>query len=210
MINTIIFDIGNVLAYFHWEEIYRKYFSDDEFEQVANVTVRDLNSWNLIDQGLNSFDDYIDYVGETLPNLKEKIRKVILEIFETIMPFDYAESWVKEMKERGYKVYILSNYGDLPFNLSKARYTFLNHVDGEIISYREKVIKPDKEIFEILFNRFEINPSQAVFIDDNANNIEGAKKVGLNTIHFTDFQKAQEELEVLLKWINIDWCRIQS
>lgn len=199
MINTIIFDIGNVLAYFHWEEIYRKYFSDDEFEQVANVTVRDLNSWNLIDQGLNSFDDYIDYVGETLPNLKEKIRKVILEIFETIMPFDYAESWVKEMKERGYKVYILSNYGDLPFNLSKARYTFLNHVDGEIISYREKVIKPDKEIFEILFNRFEINPSQAVFIDDNANNIEGAKKVGLNTIHFTDFQKAQEELEVLLK-----------
>lgn len=198
MVNTVIFDIGNVLAKFSWEEIYKNIFTEDELETAVKLTVGDQASWNTIDQGLISFDEYIDNVGDKAPEIKEKIRFAIIKTFEKIAPFEHSEEWVKDLKQRGYKIYILSNYGDLPFQLSKERYTFLNYTDGQIISYAVKMIKPNRDIFECLFEKFGVEPTQAVFIDDNEQNIIAAKELGLKTVWFKDIHPAKIELEEIL------------
>lgn len=63
------------------------------------------------------------------------------------------------------------------------------------MSYRERMIKPDREIYELLCNRFNINPSEAVFLDDNAANVKGAEEFGLHAIRFKNYEQAKEELE---------------
>ncbi len=198
MINTIIFDIGNVLAYFCWREVYREIFNDEEYEIAQAITVNSLDSWNLIDKGVMDFDDFFEIVCENHPEYKSKIKNAVIEIFNRISPFDYAEEFVRHYKEKGYKVYILSNYGELPFLLSRERFSFLSYTDGGIISYEVKMIKPEKEIYHTLMKRYNIDPCQAVFIDDNEHNIISARELGINSIHFTDYKKAREELDNLL------------
>ena len=97
-------------------------------------------------------------------------------------------------------MYILSNWSEPVYEANKDTHLrFLKYVDGEIMSYREGMIKPDREIYQLLCNRFHINPAEAVFLDDNAANIKAAKEFGLNAIHFTSYEQAREELEQYLK-----------
>ena len=63
-----------------------------------------------------------------------------------------------------------------------------------MISYKVNMIKPDPGIYGYLLDTYDINPSEAVFIDDNSDNIEAAGKFGINTILFKDKETADREL----------------
>ena len=67
------------------------------------------------------------------------------------------------------------------------------------MSFREGVIKPSREIYELICSRYEINPSKAVFLDDNAANVQGARDFGLHAIHFKTYEQAKEELNKYLE-----------
>ena len=72
-------------------------------------------------------------------------------------------------------------------------------MDGEIISFREHLLKPEREIYQLLCDRFDINPAEAVFLDDNIANVEAAREFGLNAIHFKDYEQGKAELEKYLQ-----------
>ena len=73
-----------------------------------------------------------------------------------------------------------------------------HEIDGAILSYQEKMIKPDRCIYELLCDRFQIVPETAVFLDDTLRNIEAAKEFGLQGIHFRTYEQAKAELEAML------------
>ena len=77
--------------------------------------------------------------------------------------------------------------------------SFLQEMDGGILSFREGIIKPDRKIYQILCDRYGIEPREAVFLDDNMANIKGAIDFGLNAIHFKTYKQAKEELDKYLK-----------
>ena len=107
--------------------------------------------------------------------------------------------WVKALKERGYRLYVLSNYGEYLFLKSKDRLDFMPYMDGAVISYQIQMIKPDQEIYEYILNKYGLLPEESVFIDDRPENVEGAKLIGMNGILFEDFEQASGELEKMLK-----------
>ena len=74
---------------------------------------------------------------------------------------------------------------------------FLQYVDGQLISYEIQEVKPNTAIYQAICDRFAIDPSKAVFIDDSAANIAGAKAFGLNTIHFNNYEDAIAQLQTL-------------
>ena len=76
--------------------------------------------------------------------------------------------------------------------------SFLPLVDGVVFSYQELVVKPDREIFDILCKRYDINPSEAVFLDDNKPNVIAAREYGMHAIHFTSYEEGRAELEEIL------------
>ena len=74
-----------------------------------------------------------------------------------------------------------------------------NSADGKTFSYKELMIKPNKKIYELICNRYDINPAEAVFLDDTEKNIAAAREYGLHGIHFHSYEQGRAELEELLK-----------
>lgn len=79
-------------------------------------------------------------------------------------PFAYSEELIRTLHEMGYKIYILSNYGETLLGLNREKYTFLNYVDGGVFSYAVKQMKPDDVIYQTLIEKCGIEPENAVFL----------------------------------------------
>lgn len=199
MINTVIFDIGMVLVYFRWKELFADLgFKGEKFDRIAEATVHN-PWWNEFDKGLMSVEEVVDKYAQTAPEYEAEITKIYDHSNQFIEVFDYTDSWIHELKERGYKVYVLSNWSEPAYEANKDTHmSFLKEMDGGILSFREGLIKPDRAIYQLLCERYQINPKEAVFLDDNVRNIESAKEFGLNTILFKNYQQAREELEKYL------------
>ena len=104
----------------------------------------------------------------------------------------------KELKNSGrYKIYALTNWSAETFPWALEKFDFLQWFDGIVVSGHEKTRKPFPEFFQILFDRHQVNPVNALFIDDNLRNIEGGRALGLPGIHFISASQLREELKKL-------------
>lgn len=191
--------MGNVLAKFCWQEMFHGFgLEGDAFEQMADATVR-TESWNEFDKGLLSTEEIIDIFSEHAPDYRAYIEKIFEDPTKMIAQFDYAKSWILELKEREYDVYILSNWSKPTYEAClDNELDFLPLVDGAVFSFQEHLIKPDRKIFELICNRYNIKPDESVFLDDNEENVKSSKAFGLHTIRFKDYAQAKAELEELL------------
>ncbi|MBR3811743.1 MAG: HAD family phosphatase [Agathobacter sp.] len=200
MIKSVIFDIGNVLVDFTWEKAFCDFGLEGEaFEKVANATVRH-PGWLELDRGSITKEEAIEIFSKEAPEYRKHIERIYIELVNMLKQYDYAIPWIKELKERGYKVYILSNWSKPAYEACKDNaLNFLPLVDGAILSYQELLVKPDQKIYERICTRYEIDPKEAVFLDDVIKNIEGARAYGLHAIHFQSYEQAKAELEELLK-----------
>ena len=109
---------------------------------------------------------------------------------------DKMISFLKKVRENGYKTYILSNapHEIPPFLVNN---DLTQYFDGQIISAEEKVSKPDQGIYNLLLDRYDLNPEESVFLDDKLENIEAAKEVNINGIvyDYNNHEKMLEELD---------------
>lgn len=200
MIKTIIFDIGNVLVDFRWRKMYEEIFGLEgaELERFADATVRH-QAWVDLDQGIITTEEAKEAYAKEVPEYREYIDRIYQEMDKMLVQFDYAVSWIQELKERGYRIYILSNWSKPAYDACKdTALSFLPLVDGVVFSYKELVIKPDKEIYDIICSRYDINPEEAVFLDDTEKNIVAAREFGLHGIVFKSYEQGRKELEELL------------
>lgn len=199
MINTVVFDIGNVLVDFRWKELYEELgFAGEKFEKIADATVRS-PWWNEFDRGIMSLEEIIAKFVENAPEYETEIRSIFDHMDNLLKGRSYANEWIRSLQNAGYKVYILSNMSKPAHEVhGDGCMSFLNMVDGAILSYLEGMIKPDRCIYELLCDRFQIVPETAVFLDDTMRNIEAAKEFGLHGIHFQTYEQAKAELDAML------------
>lgn len=200
MIKNIVFDIGDVLVKFMPEASVR-YVGVDETE-VNDVLAATVGSrwWAELDRGVMDEEEVIEKMIEESPKYKDAIRKFFDDGKELLVEaFDYSEKWIDDMKSRGYRVYLLSNYPRSYFLLhSETRMKFVKNVDGKVVSAFVKSVKPEHEIYKILLDTYNLNPNECVFIDDREDNVEGAVKAGMHGIVFKNFEDANQKLESLL------------
>ena len=200
MMKSVVFDIGNVLVHFRWRELFAELgFEGEKFEIIANATV--LNPWwNEFDRGLMTLEEIINKFAEKAPEYKADIAKIYEHSGEIVKLYDYTIPWIRELKAKGYKVYVLSNWPKPIYETNKdTNLCFLSETDGGVLSYREGLIKPDREIYQLLCDRYSIDPQEAVFLDDNAANVQAARDFGLHAIHFQSYEQAKEELSKYLE-----------
>ena len=197
MIDTFIFDIGNVLVQFNWKETYDSIFDKETSDIIAKATVGNEECWRELDKGVKTYDELIEMFVNNAGGYEKEIKKALEAIYENLYIHPYAVSWLKELKEKGYKVYILSNFGDYTFNVAKKYFEFLKYADGSLISYEVKMLKPSFEIYKAVCDKFGIIKENAVFLDDSEMNIEGAREFGLNGIVFENYDQALNELSKL-------------
>ena len=200
MIKTVILDIGNVLVEFRWRKLYEEFgLEGEDLEKFADATVRH-QAWIDLDQGIITTEEAKDEYVKAAPEYREYVERIYPEMDKMLVQFDYTIPWIKELKERGYRIYILSNWSKPAFDACQDKaLNFLPLVDGVVFSYKEFVIKPDKKIYDIICSRYDINPAEAVFLDDTEKNIIAAREYGLHGIHFKSYEQGKAELEELLK-----------
>lgn len=197
MITTIIFDIGNVLAGFSWKEHFERLGYDDEMaERIARATVKN-PAWNEIDRGVLSIEEIMRAFVESDPEIERDIYRALEDVGSMVVRYEYAIPWLQELKGKGYRVLYLSNFSEKAETDCAHALDFLPYMDGGILSYQEKIIKPMPEIYQLLIDRYGLVPEECVFMDDTAVNLEGAEKFGIHTIHFHDREQAIGELRKL-------------
>src|SRR5688572_29043298 len=113
-------------------------------------------------------------------------------------PINGTVDILRELKESNqFKLYALTNWSHETFPVALQRYDFLHWFDGRLVSGEEKTRKPFRKIYEILIERFTINPTSSVYVDDNSRNLGPARELGLNTIHFNSPAQLSAELQKL-------------
>ena len=197
MIRTIIFDIGNVLAGFAWEAHYRRFgYTGERLGRLAEATVRS-EAWNEYDRGVLTGEEVLQKFIRNDPELEADIRRVLTDVEGMVVRYDYAIPWIEELKQKGYQTLYLSNFSERAADECAKPLDFLPHMDGGILSYREKVIKPMPEIYQLLIDRYHLIPEECVFLDDTQKNLTGAEVFGFHTILFRNQEQAREELRKL-------------
>jgi len=200
MINTIIFDLGAVLIDWNPHYVYKTIF-DDEQEMhnfLANICTSD---WNEEQDAGRPLQEGTDLLVARFPEHEANIRAFYGRWIEMLgEPFHGTVEIFKQLKESNkYKIYALTNWSAETFPFAQARFDFLNWFDGVVVSGAEKMRKPAPEFYQILLDRYNVNPTEALFIDDNYRNVLAAEKMGIKTIHF----KSEEELSVELTKMGI-------
>lgn len=197
MIKNIIFDIGNVLAAWGWREFYESFhYSPEVTERLAKATVLS-PLWEEFDRGAMDEEVLLGKFIENDPGLEKEIRKVSENIHDMLKRYDYAIPWLQDLKSRGYKVYYLSNFSRQAHRECAHVLDFLPLMDGGILSYQEKLIKPDPAIYQLLLSRYGLKAGECVFLDDTLKNVEEARRQGMAGIVFHSREQATEELRAL-------------
>ncbi|MCF0228653.1 MAG: HAD family phosphatase [Parasporobacterium sp.] len=197
MIRNIVLDIGNVLAHFCWEKVLREYIGleGEEFERVAQATVRG-GMWPELDRSELTDKEVLENCIRKSPQDEESIRMLFSYLGDLVVDFDYSEDWIRGLKERGFNVYILSNFGKTSYEgcREKGNLAFVDLTDGALISYEVKKVKPEKEIYQAFLERFSLVPEECLFFDDREDNILAAREQGMNAEVFTDLASAEKLL----------------
>lgn len=197
MIRTIIFDIGNVLAGFDWQGFYEKQGFDEEMvERLGRATVNS-EDWKEYDRGCVSDEGMIRLFVENDPEIAPQIRSALEDFHGLVTHYDYAIEWICELKKKGYQVLVLSNFSDKALRECWHALDFLPYVDGGILSFRDKLIKPMPEIYHLILSRYHLKAEECVFLDDTQANVDGARRVGMHSFRFENLQQAKEALQKL-------------
>lgn len=199
MIKNIIFDLGRVLVDFYPIEHLKKMKYDDDKVKLLNKIIFNNPLWQEFDRGgIPDSKTLAVKICEEYPEHSDDINRVLSSDWITIHYLrDYTFDYLKEMKSKGYKIYILSNLSKESYEYV-SRYDLFGTVDGAVFSYEVGVCKPDKGIYEALIEKYNIIPDESVFIDDLENNIKTAEKLGIHGVQYKTLEEVKKQVELLL------------
>ena len=195
-ITTIIFDLGNVLLDWSPMHVYRDYFDSVEkrnyfFENICT------SDWNEQQDEGRSIVEATQELVTKFPEWEQPIRDFYGRWTEMLKgPIPESVEIFRQLKESGkYKLYALTNWQTGLFDIALVRYNFLHWFDGRVVSGEEKTRKPFPEFYQRLLDRYQVDPSGALFIDDSLRNVKAAEAMGLKSIHFQSSGQLRNDLE---------------
>ncbi len=184
--SIVIFDLGGVLIDWNPRYMYRKIFGSDEaaMEQfLANVCTQ---SWNEAQDAGRTFAEGCAILKRAYPDQSQLIDAWPARYEEMFGgAIDGSVSILTELKAGGIPLYALSNWSTETFPVALRRFEFLRWFQGVLLSGEVRILKPDPRLFQLLLERYAIDPKRVVYIDDHGYNVEAARKLGMHGIHFT-------------------------
>lgn len=198
-IKNIIFDFGGVLIDWNPIYLYSKLFDDETemnhfLENICN------SEWNIQQDAGRSLQEATEILQKEHPAYKEFIGHYYSRWDEMLGGVLKDNVRVLELLKSKYPIYGLTNWSAETITIAYDRYEFFSHLKGIVVSGDEKLIKPDPKLYDVLLERYNLNANESLFIDDNAQNIETARNMGFQTIHYledTDLEKEVREMGLL-------------
>lgn len=182
MIKNIIFDIGNVILNFNINEVLQEFTNNRDEQKFILDNIINSPEWlgnALIDTGYITRDEAISIVQDRTNHTSDKL---IADFWYNYNNFakvnEKVLKLINKLKDNNYKIYLLSNINPYTHEFVE-RSGLFEIVDGYVLSYIEHKVKPYKAIYNVLLERYNLNPEECLFIDDNSNNIKTANELSI-------------------------------
>ena len=193
-IQKIIFDVGQVLVKFNPRNLFIKILKDEE---KVDFFLKNICTWEWhIQQDL--IYDTSKAAGPVIkkyPEYKEAIEAFYGRFLEMIDSVHQENvNLALKLKQKGYPIYLLSNFPGDQFEKYRLQNSFLDEFDDRIISGDVGLAKPDIKIYQLAIKKFNLNPEESLFIDDKIENTKGAEQVGIKTIQLQKPENLDKEI----------------
>lgn len=181
MIRNIVFDMGQVLLYWDPDRMTgRLGLPAEDAARLADAVFR-CPEWTWLDEGTISRDEALAVMRLRLP---ERLHPYAEELVRgwwkaPLFPVPGMEALIGELKDLGYHIYLLSNASS-DLHQYFHRIPGSQYFDGKIVSADWKLLKPRRELYEVLFREYGLKPEECFFIDDLSFNIDGARNAGMD------------------------------
>ena len=182
MIKNIVFDIGNVILNFEYQEVIKKFTDVLEEQDFILKNIIQSPEWleyNLIDTGFITRDEAIKLAQDRTNHEHDDLIDYFWNNYNDYAFVDLnVLDLIKDLKKKGYKIFLLSNINPYTHKVVEKSGLF-DLVDGYVLSYLDHQIKPYESIYQTLFERYSLKPEECAFIDDNIKNIDTARRLGM-------------------------------
>ncbi|VJX56969.1 hydrolase [Streptococcus pneumoniae] len=198
---NIIFDLGNVLIEWNKEKILSKICKNDLEYNLFNKFVFQSNLWIDLDNGKISLEflenQLIDEMGH---QYQDQIHELVWNWFNYVDLYDEVYELIKQLKKKNFQIYVLSNTSSIFHILLDSVLSKVSSVlDGYVISCEVKMMKPQKEIYLSLVNKYQLDIKDCIFLDDLEENVEenveAARTLGIKAFQI----KERKEISNILK-----------
>lgn len=194
---NIIFDLGNVLIEWNKEKILSKICKNDLEYNLFNQFVFQSNLWIDLDNGKISLEflenQLIDEMGH---QYQDQIHELVWNWFNYVDLYDEVYELIKQLKKKNFQIYVLSNTSSIFHILLDSVLSKVSSVlNGYVISCEVKMIKPQKEIYLSLVNKYQLDIKDCIFLDDLEENVEAARTLGIKAFQI----KERKEISNILK-----------
>ena len=197
-IKAVIFDYGNVLVEWNPRFVYQHYFPDDPEGMEAFLEEVSFMDWNALQDKGRSFAEGVAELSRQFPQHAQLIQAYHDHWIDSIGEIYWATvDILRELKQKGFGIYGLSNWSAETFPHIQNKYNFFQLFDDMVISGEVGHVKPQPEIFNILLEKIGRPAQHCLFIDDSLPNIQQANTMRFNTIHFQNPTHLREELQKL-------------
>lgn len=191
-VRSLVFDLGGVVIDWNPRHLYRKLFPGDEAAMEAFLADVCTSEWNAQQDAGRPFAAGIAAAQARHPDHAELIA-AYWERWEEMVPgaIDGAPELLRELR---LPLYALSNWSAETWPRARGRFDFWDCFAGIVISGEVRLAKPDPAIFEHLLERFSLERETALFIDDSPGNLESARSVGMQALHFASVPQLRADL----------------
>ena len=177
----IILDMGNVLLEWNKDKILRGVIKTEKDFMILDKAIFQSGLWERLDLGTLTREELVLKVVSMIGSIyQEKVQEVVwnwpsyIEIYTEVFPL------LVRLKEKGHRIFVLSNTSPVFYELLKNQLSPLNGIlDGFVLSCDIKVIKPDRKMFEEILHKYQLDPANCVFLDDIADNTKMAESLGI-------------------------------
>lgn len=201
MIKNIIFDLGGVLIDLKPENYLKHIGLDEEEIPLFKKLIWGSKEWAKTDTGDLNYTQFTDIICENNPAYAKKLRYVLENKDNSFILSEIPENCVyfRELKNRGFKVYFLSNVNEVDLKYDMENFSIFKLVDGAVYSSEVHCAKPEKRCYEILLQKYNLIPEECIFIDDNLVNVEVANSIGLKSIYFNNLEETKQKIENIIE-----------
>lgn len=205
MIRQIVFDMGKVLVDYESSRVCEYFIKEEAVQRKVETAVFVSPEWILLDMGVITEGQALARIMERLDTEYEKEMAALCLAHwheHCMWAREGMAQVVAELKERGLGIYLCSNASLRLLTCYERVIPGIQLFDGVLFSAEVKCMKPQKEIYEHLFQRFDLKPEECFFIDDLQMNIDGAKACGMDGYCFADgnVKRLQSVLDGMTRW----------
>ncbi|MCF7945834.1 MAG: HAD family phosphatase [Spirochaetia bacterium] len=198
MVRNIVFDLGNVLLQFKPEQFLKeKGYSSKEVKFIQKEIYNSVE-WVNLDLGIISRETALAKILERNPQDTEMLAEAFY-IDELLIPIDDNIGLLKNLHEKAFKLFYLTNYHKEAFTFAKTHYNFFQYFTGGVVSAFVKKVKPNPSIYQILLSNYNLPPQETLFIDDTWENVRAAEELCFKTIHLKEINSLSHQLQPYLK-----------